>query len=46
MKLQKVFTLEDVGRPTMEPFFLSKNYRDFEVSSLGVLVFRRTLRPI
>ena len=26
--------------------FLSKNYCDFEASSLGILVFRGTLRPI
>ena len=26
--------------------FLSKNYRDFEASSLGILVFRGTFRPI
>ena len=30
-------------RPTMEP--LSKNNRDFEASSLGILVFRGTFRP-
>ena len=27
-------------------FFLSKNFRDFEASSLGILVFRGTFRPI
>ena len=32
-------------RPTVEPF-LSKNYRDFKASSLGILVFRGTFRPI
>ena len=26
--------------------FLSKNYRDFEASSLEILVFRGTFRPI
>ena len=31
--------------PTMEPV-LSKHFRDFEVSSLGILVFRGTFRPI
>ena len=29
----------------MEPSFV-KNYRDFEASSLGILVFRGTFRPI
>ena len=33
-----------VRRPTIEPFFVKK-YRDFEASSLGVLVFRGTFRP-
>ena len=33
-------------RPTMGPFFLSKNYRDFKASSLEILVFRGTFRPI
>ena len=26
--------------------YMSKNYRDFEASSLGILVFRGTFRPI
>ena len=40
-----LFFLARVRRPTVEPF-LSKNYRDFEASSLGILVLRGTCRSI
>ena len=35
-----------LGVPPWSLFFLSKIYRDFEASSLGILVFRGTFRPI
>ena len=35
----------NLGVPPWSPF-LSNNDRDFEASSLGILVFRGTVRPI